>query len=147
MAIRSGAEYRESLQDGRTVFVAGERLADVTAYPPFSGVIHSLCGLYDLQHERPDDLTYSDEHGEHFALSFLSAKSADEVIRRQRADELRAETTFGLMGRMPDFMNAVVTDVALGMRDHPTLDPAYIENLHRRFSRPENDSHFHTSPG
>ena len=55
MAIRSGAEYRESLQDGRTVFVAGERLADVTAYPPFSGVIHSLCGLYDLQHERPDE--------------------------------------------------------------------------------------------
>ena len=131
MAIRSGAEYRESLQDGRTVFVAGERLADVTAYPPFSGVIHSLCGLYDLQHERPDDLTYSDEHGEHCALSFLPAKSADDVIRRQRADELRAETTFGLMGRMPDFMNAVVTDVALGMRDHPTLDPAYIENLQR----------------
>jgi 4-hydroxyphenylacetate 3-monooxygenase/anthranilate 3-monooxygenase (FAD)/4-hydroxyphenylacetate 3-monooxygenase len=131
MAIRSGAEYRESLQDGRTVFVAGERLADVTAYPPFRGVLNSLCGLYDLQHERPDDLTYSDEHGEHCALSFLPAKNADDVIRRQRADELRAETTFGLMGRMPDFMNAVVTDVALGMRDHPTLAPAYIENLQR----------------
>ena len=26
-------------------------------------------------------------------------------------------------------MNAVVTDVALGMRDHSTLDAAYIENL------------------
>jgi 4-hydroxyphenylacetate 3-monooxygenase/anthranilate 3-monooxygenase (FAD)/4-hydroxyphenylacetate 3-monooxygenase len=131
MAIRSGSEYRESLQDGRTVFVAGERLADVTAYLPFSGAINSLSGLYDLQHERPDDLTYSDASGERFALSFLSAKSADDVARRQRADELRAETTFGLMGRMPDFMNALVTDAALGMRDHPTLDPAHIENLQR----------------
>ena len=56
-------------------------------------------------------------------MSFLPAKSADDVIRRQRADELRAETTFGLMGRMPDFMNAVVTDVALGMRDHSTSTP------------------------
>jgi aromatic ring hydroxylase len=35
------------------------------------------------------------------------------------------------MGRMPDFMNALVTDAALGMRDHPTLDPAHIENLQR----------------
>ena len=59
------------------------------------------------------------------------SEDGDDVIRRQRADELRAETTFGLMGRMPDFMNALVTDAALGMRDHPTLDPAYIENLQR----------------
>jgi 4-hydroxyphenylacetate 3-monooxygenase len=51
MGIRTGAEYRESLKDGRTVYVNGERVKDVTTYPPFKGVVDSLAMLYDLQHD------------------------------------------------------------------------------------------------
>ena len=38
MGIRTGTEFRESLRDGRTVYVNGERVKDVTVYPPFQGV-------------------------------------------------------------------------------------------------------------
>ena len=39
MGIRTGSEYIESLRDGRTIYVNGERVRDVTQYDPFRGVI------------------------------------------------------------------------------------------------------------
>jgi aromatic ring hydroxylase len=33
MGIRTGVEYRKRLRDGRTVYVNGERVTDVTTYP------------------------------------------------------------------------------------------------------------------
>ncbi|MBI3796993.1 MAG: 4-hydroxyphenylacetate 3-hydroxylase [Deltaproteobacteria bacterium] len=115
MGIRTGREYRESLRDGRTIYVNGERIKDVTTYPPFQGTIETVAGLYDLQHDPAHRslLTYpSPTTGEPVSLSFLLAETIEEVERRRRAEEFRAEATFGLMGRLPDFMNALVTDAA-----------------------------------
>src|SRR5262249_37785485 len=115
MGIRTGQEYRESLRDGRTIYVNGTRVSDVTAYPPFRGVIDTIAGRYDLQHDPAHQalLTYpSPTTSEPVSLSFLLAETIEEVERRCRAEEFRAEATFGLMGRLPDFMNALVTDAA-----------------------------------
>jgi 4-hydroxyphenylacetate 3-monooxygenase oxygenase component len=113
MGIRTGIEYRESLRDGRTIFVDGRRVSDVTAYPPFHGVIDTLASLYDLQHQHRDLLTYpSPKTGEPVGLSFLMGDTVELVERRRRAEEFRAEFTCGLMGRTPDFMNALVADAA-----------------------------------
>ena len=115
MGIRTGQEYRESLRDSRSIYVNGTRVRDVTAYPPFQGIIATIAGLYDLQHDPAHQslLTYpSPTSGEPVSLSFLLAETIEEVERRRRAEEFRAEATFGLMGRLPDFMNALVTDAA-----------------------------------
>ena len=37
--IRTGEEYRESLRDGREVYVDGERVKDITTHPQFKPVI------------------------------------------------------------------------------------------------------------
>jgi 4-hydroxyphenylacetate 3-monooxygenase len=50
MSIRTGAEYRTGLKDGRIIYVNGERVKDVTAYPPFQRTVETLAALYDLQH-------------------------------------------------------------------------------------------------
>ena len=114
--IRTGAEYRDSLRDGRTIYVNGERIKDVTAYPPFQGVVETIAGLYDLQHNPAHQglITYpSPKDGKLVNISFLMADTAEEVERRWKGEEFRAEATFGLMGRLPDFMNALVTDAAV----------------------------------
>ena len=51
MGVRTGQEYIESLRDGRAIYVAGERVQDVTTFPPFRGVVQTLARLYDLQHD------------------------------------------------------------------------------------------------
>ena len=72
MAIRTGQQFIDSLRDGRVVFAAGERIKDVTIHPPFHGVVGTLASLYDLQHERRDELSFkSPSSGAPVAASFF----------------------------------------------------------------------------
>src|SRR5271167_4048909 len=134
MGIRTGSEYVESLRDGRTIYVNGERVRDVTAYPPFRGVIATLASLYDLQHQRRDELAYkSPATGDPVAASFLVAETLDQANWRIRAEEIRASYTFGLMGRMPDFCNALLADVVQARAYLGQREPRYGENLLRYY--------------
>jgi 4-hydroxyphenylacetate 3-monooxygenase oxygenase component len=134
MGIRSGGEYIESLRDARTIYVNGERVPDVTALPAFRGVIATIASLYDLQRTHRDDLTYpSPKSGEPVSSSFLMATTVAEAECRIRGEELRATHTFGLMGRLPDFSNALVTDFATEREYLGRRDSRYGENLFRYY--------------
>ncbi len=136
MGVRTGAEYKRSLQDNRTIYAHGSRVADVTEYTPFRGIIETIGSLYDVQHDNTlqTPLTYSSpKNGEPVGLSFLMANSVDEVNQRLRAEESRAEHTYGLMGRMPDFMNALVTDAAVAAPFIGQRNPHYAENVIRYY--------------
>jgi 4-hydroxyphenylacetate 3-monooxygenase oxygenase component len=141
MGIRTGNEYIRSLRDGRTIFANGERVKDVTAYPAFRGIVASLASLYDIQHERRDLLTYaSPKTGDPVAASFLVATTVAEAEARMRSEEARAEHTFGLMGRLPDFCNALVTDIATANQFLGRREPRYGENALRYYEEcREND--------
>lgn len=134
MGIRTGSEFVESLRDGRTIFVNGDRVKDVTTYPPFKGIVGTLASLYDLQHSHRDQLTYrSPATGEPVSASFLMASSMPEAEIRVRAEELRADHTFGLMGRLPDFCNAMVTDFAAAHAYLGRREKHYGENVRRYY--------------
>jgi 4-hydroxyphenylacetate 3-monooxygenase len=132
MGIRTGSEFVESLRDERIVYVNGERLTDVTTYPPFQGILATLASLYDLNHERREELTFpSPADGAPVALSFLIAETLAQVEQRLRAEEMRAEYTFGLMGRLPDFCNAYVTDLAVAADYLGQREPRFGQNAIR----------------
>src|SRR5690242_16385323 len=61
----TGAEYIESLKDGREVYINGERVRDVTTHPAFRNSVRSLARLYDALHEpeRKDVLTCPTDTG------------------------------------------------------------------------------------
>ena len=46
--IRTGAEYRESIRDGREVWIDGERVDDVTTHPAFKPIVDVRARIYDL---------------------------------------------------------------------------------------------------
>jgi len=76
-----------------------------------------------------DALTWpSPASGSPVSTSFILAKTWNEMEQRVRGERLRCELTYGLMGRLPDFMNGFVTDAAairglLGRRE-----PRFGEN-------------------
>ena len=47
----TGAEYLESLRDGREVYIYGERVDDVTTHPAFRNAARSIARLYDALHD------------------------------------------------------------------------------------------------
>lgn len=134
MGIRTGREFIAGLRDGRTVYAGGKRVEQVPDYPPFRGAIASLAALYDLQHEHLPELTFpSPSSGEPVAAGFLMAQTVEQLEFRIRAEQMRADSTYGLMGRMPDFCNAMITDFATGAADLGARDRRFGENMTRYY--------------
>jgi 4-hydroxyphenylacetate 3-monooxygenase len=108
----TGAEYIDSLKDGRHVYINGERVRDVTTHPAFRNSVRSLARLYDALHEpeRKDVLTCPTDTGSqgYTHRYFRVARSRDELIAQQRAIAEWARLTYGWMGRTPDYKAALM---------------------------------------
>jgi aromatic ring hydroxylase len=119
MAIKTGKQYIDSLRDGRRLFIDGKVVSDVTAYPPLQGVIGTIASLYDDQHDPAlqDILTCkSPTSGERVSTTYLEARTAAEFAALAGCFHLRAKRTFGLMGRLTDFMSAFLVDTAVALQ-------------------------------
>src|SRR5579862_4353872 len=46
---KTGAEHIKSLKDGRTVYIDGKLVDDVTEHPAFRNSVRSAAALYDFQ--------------------------------------------------------------------------------------------------
>jgi 4-hydroxyphenylacetate 3-monooxygenase oxygenase component len=115
MAVRDGKAFIRGLRDDREVWYAGRRVDDVTTCPEFAGSIQSLARLYDMQHDpaHRDVLTVeAPELGEVVGRSFQIPRTPDDLRRKRDAYVRWAEATCGMMGRSPDFMNAMTTALA-----------------------------------
>src|SRR5260370_38961085 len=115
MGARTGQEYIEGLRDGRSVYVNGELVRDVTQHPPFQGVIQTLAGLYDRQHDPAykDLLTYpSPTSGAPVSTSFIMPKTPAEMERRLDCGAARGEPTSEPPARFPPLLNGVQTHTA-----------------------------------
>ena len=106
MGVRSGSEFIAGLKARpREVWVEGRKVTDVTADPVFRRPVEAIAHLFDLQHAHPDIMTYADDSGARCGMSFLVAKSREDLRRRRAACALWADATFGMVGRSPDFLN------------------------------------------
>ncbi|MEJ2178658.1 MAG: 4-hydroxyphenylacetate 3-hydroxylase N-terminal domain-containing protein, partial [Gammaproteobacteria bacterium] len=67
--IRTGEQYRESLRDGREVYMDGVRVEDITTHPSFKPLIDIRARIYDMQHEEStQNLMTFEENGERFPI-------------------------------------------------------------------------------
>ena len=59
--IRTGDEYRESIRDGREVWIDGEKVADVTTHPSLQPIVDVRARIYDMAHDpgTHDVMSYS----------------------------------------------------------------------------------------
>ncbi|WP_145523600.1 4-hydroxyphenylacetate 3-monooxygenase, oxygenase component [Virgibacillus sp. SK37] len=87
----------------------------ISEHPAFKGVMRSQAELYDLQHEKAlqDRMTYPSPLTEHrVGMSYLQPKTKEDLMKRRNMIQQWAQSTNGMMGRSPDYMNTVVTALA-----------------------------------
>src|SRR5437764_10602909 len=103
----TGAEYLESLRDGREVYVYGEQVKDVTTHPAFRNAARSIARLYNALHEETarDLLTCETDTGSGgFTHRFFrAARSSEELIRQRDAIAHWARLAYGWMGGSPGY--------------------------------------------
>jgi 4-hydroxyphenylacetate 3-monooxygenase len=102
----TGAEYRDSLDDGREVYLLGERVGRVAEHPAFRNSVASIASLYDALHDPAQRgvLTCPTEDGAGLTHRFFRvARSAADLDAARRAIDAWARLTGGWMGRSPDY--------------------------------------------
>ncbi|MGN6142724.1 MAG: 4-hydroxyphenylacetate 3-hydroxylase N-terminal domain-containing protein, partial [Mesorhizobium sp.] len=108
----TGAEYLESLRDGREVYINGERIADVTAHPAMRNSARSLARLYDALHDPAQQgvLTVPTDTGSggYTHKYFRVAHSVDDLVAQQNAIAHWSRMTYGWMGRTADYKAALM---------------------------------------
>ncbi|MDQ3397062.1 MAG: 4-hydroxyphenylacetate 3-monooxygenase, oxygenase component [Deinococcota bacterium] len=133
MPARTGKDFIEALKENPpNLWVKGDKIEDPTTHPAFRGVVRSVAELYDMQHEDgfKDVLTYtSPSSGKPVGMSFLEPKSKEDLKRRSAGYKLWADHTLGLMGRTPDYLNAVLTGYAGAADFFAQDDPRFGDNI------------------
>jgi aromatic ring hydroxylase len=81
--MRTGADYRESLRDGRKVWIMGEgRIDDITTHPATRDMVNEYVDWYD-RHFDPawQDILFTppDEHGQRTPYAYMIPRSADDL--------------------------------------------------------------------
>src|SRR6266852_7492940 len=106
----TGAEFLESLRDGREVYIYGEQVEDVTTHPAFRNAAASVAQLYDALHDAKsrDVLTAKTDTGSdgYTHKFYKAARSRDDVIAQRDAIAAWARISYGWMGRSPDYKAA-----------------------------------------
>ena len=104
----TGAEYLRSLQDGREVWIYGERVPDVTSHPAFRNQCRMIARLYDALHDpaRQALLTCETDTGSGgYTHSFFRAsRTAEELTAARDALVAWHRIGYGWIGRGPDYM-------------------------------------------
>ena len=108
LAVLTGAQYLESLRDGREVWIDGERVPDVTAHPAFRNATRSIARLYDAMHDgdQRETLLAEDRHGIVTHRFFMPSYSSDDLLASREAIAAWSRASYGYMGRTPDYKAA-----------------------------------------
>jgi 4-hydroxyphenylacetate 3-monooxygenase len=133
----NGAEYLESLRDGREVYIYGERVKDVTTHPAFRNTARMVARLYDALHDpkHKDRLLVPTDTGNGGMTQayFKAPQTPEELIKGRDAIAEWAKITYGWLGRAPDYKAAFLGTLGV------TVDfyKPYHENAQRwyRFSQ------------
>jgi len=128
----TGAEYIESIRDGREIYIYGERVKDVTTHPAFRNTTRMIARLYDAMHgEKKDVLTTPTGTGSFTHKFYMPPKNAEEQVAARDAIAEWARLTYGWIGRSPDYKAAFLATLGANADFyHP-----YHENAKRWFKK------------
>ena len=83
----TGAEFLDSLDDGREVWIYGKRVKSVTAHPAFRNAARMIARLYDAMHDpaRRDVLTQASVLGGFTHRFYVAPRSVEDQVRSRDA--------------------------------------------------------------
>jgi 4-hydroxyphenylacetate 3-monooxygenase len=146
--IRTGDEYRESIRDGREVWVDGERVKDVTSHPMFEPIVNIRARIYDMQHEPATQgvTTYVDEEtGERNAVANKLPLTQQDWIDKRSAVDAVLDEARGVVTRVGDETVGEMWSLYDGQDVLNEVNPQFSENIRRHIARSVVADPFHVS--
>ncbi len=115
---KTGAEHIASLRDGRTVYIDGQLVPDVTTHPAFRNAVHSAGALYDYQ-AQPENIelmTFKpDGSNRRVNRAWQMPHTYEEMVQRRKALQAWTRVHYGFMGRSPDHVASALVGQRMGI--------------------------------
>jgi 4-hydroxyphenylacetate 3-monooxygenase len=115
---KTGTEHLASLKDGRSVYIDGELVPDVTTHRAFRNSVASAASLYDFQAapENQELMTFAPEGANRrINRGWQMPRTYAEMVSRRRALTAWAECSYGFMGRSPDHLASALVGQRMGL--------------------------------
>jgi len=144
--IRTGADYREGLRDGREVWIDGERIKDPASHPALKPIVDIRARMYDMQHERAHApvLTYEETGSRHSIFNRLPRIQQDWHDKRRAVDTVLSEIG-GVVTRVGDETVGEMWSLYDGQDVLNEIDPKFAANIARHVERVIETDVFHVS--
>ena len=146
--IRTGQDYRNSLKDGRQVWINGERVKDVVTHPAFKPIVDIRARIYDMAHEKATAaaMTYTDEAtGELNCIGYKLPRSQDDWHAKRRAVDLVMNDIRGVAVRVGDETIGEMWSLYDGQNVLREVDARFAENIEKHIFRALRSDTFHVS--
>ena len=146
--IRTGQEYRDSIRDGRAVWMNGERVKDVPSHPMFAPIVDARARIFDLAHEAAtqDTMTYLEpDTGERNAIANRLPRSQQDWLDKRRAVDLVLADARGVITRVGDETIGEMWSLFDGQDILNEVDPRFSANIRRHLERAVRADPFHVS--
>ena len=146
--IRTGEEYRESLRDGRVVYMNGEKVADVTTHPAFKPIVDIRVRIYDLAHEAGTQsvMSYVDpQTGERNAIGPKLPRTRDDWRAKRLAVDTVLDDVKGIVTRVGDETVGEMWSLFDGQDVLNEVDPRFAENIRNHVAYAVRADPFHVS--
>lgn len=138
MALKTAEQFRESVRDGRLVYLDGEKVKDVTTHPRLKVATDTAAFDYELA-EMPEyrDLAVvkDKQTGDEYSRYFHRPQNGEDLLKRHElmlvASRLNYTTTPFAREMIDSFNGCVITAHAMGNRDYIERTDAYLDYLRK----------------
>lgn len=127
-----GSQFLASLDDGRNVWMNGQRLERIADHPAFTGTLRTIKRLFDTL----DDPNVRDQVGylipgrsAYAHSSFLVPRTQDDLQLRNRAFTYWAKETHGVMSRLSDYARNYIASWYGARKYLGRLDPHFEHKI------------------
>lgn len=115
---KTGADHIKSLKDGRTVYIDGKLVGDVTEHPAFRNAVRAAANLYDFQ-SKPENLELMtfrpDGSSRRVNRGWQMPRNYEEMVQRRRALQAWSSLSGGFLGRSPDHLASALIGQRMGI--------------------------------
>ncbi|MGI9500362.1 MAG: 4-hydroxyphenylacetate 3-hydroxylase N-terminal domain-containing protein, partial [Geminicoccaceae bacterium] len=146
--IRTGEDYRRSIQDGREVWMNDEKVEDVTTHPSFKPIVDIRARMYDMAHEAEHQSLFAyqdDETGELNPTFHKPPLVQQDWWDKRNAVDALLHDVGGIVARVGDEHVGELWSLYDGQDVLDAMDPSFSENIRRHVERATSRDPFHVS--
>jgi len=146
--IRTGDEYRDSIRDGRAVWINGERVKDVPTHPAFKPIVDVRARIYDMAHEDAtrDIMSYVDaDINEANCIAYRLPHERQDWHDKRRAVDTVMKDIGGVVIRVGDETIGEMWSLHDGREVLNEVDPRFARNIEAHIQRALRTDTFHVS--